>query len=117
MTAEEAIFRLKLFEHDAQRNSGMLISMSGRHIELAMAIEALEEVEQYRALGTVEELKEAKEKQIPKKPENWSIEEMFCPSCNKGLAVAEDTTYLFREVLPCHCEHCGQAIDWGEVDR
>jgi hypothetical protein len=54
---------------------------------LDVAIQALEEVEQYRALGTVEELKEAREKQIPKKPnvcKNLMTKESVrvCPSCS-----------------------------------
>ncbi len=35
-----------------------------------MAISALEEIQQYRALGTVEELREAREKQTPIKDRN-----------------------------------------------
>ena len=47
-----------------------------------MAVDALEEIQEYRELGAVEELRLAKEKQIPKKPtpidyekymEKWQI--------------------------------------------
>ena len=38
-----------------------------------MAIKALEEVQQYRAIGTVEECRAAVEKQIPKKPKHTYI--------------------------------------------
>ena len=70
--------------------------------------EALEEVEQYRALGTVEELKEAKEKQIPKKPESKQrFADLWlgvCPSCTaNGVNSGMD-----------YCDKCGQAIDWSE---
>ena len=46
-----------------------MICFTGDELKaLDMSIQALEEVEQYRALGTVEELKEAREKQVAKKP-------------------------------------------------
>lgn len=73
--------------------------------------QALEEVEQYRALGTVEELKEAREKQVEKKPLADSYGEIgmgflvpICPNCRKPVEEGEH-----------HCE-CGQALDWGEED-
>lgn len=101
MTAEEAIKHLKLIV-DNEAYAGHFQDVC------RTAIEALEEVEQYRALGTVEELKEAKEKQIPKKPESkqkfadlWLG---FCPSCSVNGVNSE----------MCNCDKCGQAIDWGE---
>ena len=76
-----------------------------------IAIQALEEVEQYRALGTVEELKEAREKQIPKKviykPQDAIYQRPYCPTCGKELF---DNNYSVG-----YCE-CGQALKWGEED-
>lgn len=78
--------------------------------------QALEEIKLYRALGTVEELKEAREKQVAKKPiiwenksyeapvpnDDWGYE---CPCCgNRDIDYPEH-----------HCE-CGQALDWSEED-
>ena len=58
-----------------------------------VAINALEEIQQYRALGTVEELRIAKEKQLPKKvifvhplQENDGGDYM-CPSCKTGTVL------------------------------
>ena len=67
-----------------------------------------EEVEQYRALGTVEELKEAREKQVAKKPiekEFHNMPHWNCPICEGGL---------FHEQQ--YCDECGQALKWGEED-
>lgn len=70
------------------------------------AIQALEEVEQYRALGTVEELKEAREKQVAKKPK---AEQYFygvyyrCPICDRVLHDNKN-----------YCGNCGQAIGYEE---
>lgn len=104
MTAEEA-YKILMSEP-----SVTLIMFKGIMIgeALMMAIGALEEVEQYRALGTVEELKEAKEKQIPKKPESkQKFADLWlgvCPFCTAN-GVNSEMDY---------CDKCGQAIDWSE---
>ena len=78
---------------------------------LDVAIQAIEEAEQYRALGTVEELKEARGKQIAKKPLADSHGERgmgflipICPNCRESVEEGEH-----------HCK-CGQALKWGEED-
>lgn len=77
------------------------------------AIKALEEVQQYRKIGTVEEFREFKEKRIPKEcvidsfPDHTDYK---CPSC--GLEYM--TLYTPRRIqwgrMPKFCECCGQAI-------
>jgi hypothetical protein len=77
------------------------------HCEVQVAIKCMEEVEQYRALGTVEELKEAREKQVAKKPIHKEFElgnYYECPICG-------DIT------LRDYCGKCGQALKWGEEDE
>ena len=93
-----------------------------------MCIEALVQVEQYRALGTptqileriggldvelgkyacigtVEELKEAMEKQIPKKPNivGEFIRLAECSDCH--------TVIQFKQE---YCHKCGNKVDWEE---
>lgn len=53
------------------------------------------------------------EKQIPKKPKyvmdniEHNFYECMCPNCKK----------YHREFYPfAYCNHCGQAIDWGEEE-
>ena len=93
------------------------------------AIEALEEIQQYRAIGTAEELQEMKkdfaealsdwrqyrkvgtleecraavEKQTAKRPRIMG-NAMICPSCPR----------CFKNASPTYCPSCGQWIDWGE---
>ena len=77
-----------------------------------------EELEQYRALGTVEELKEAREKQIPKKPKEYEDRYYACECGNILLPKWKKyPTELMpkSEGLP-HCMSCGQKIDWGEEE-
>lgn len=74
---------------------GKIISSGQIYAARDMAISALEEIQQYRALGTVEELKEAREKQksIAREIING---EYFCPRCK----------YVMRH--PGYCRNCGQ---------
>lgn len=66
-----------------------------------MGIEALEEIQQYRAIGTVEELQALKEKSVAKKP-RLIMNAMVCPSCPKVYS-SDSVTY---------CTNCGQHLDW-----
>lgn len=70
-----------------------------------MCIEALVQVEQYRALGTVEELKEAREKQVAKKPNivGEFIRLAECSDCH--------TVIQFKQE---YCHKCGNKVDWEE---
>lgn len=72
-----------------------------------LAIQTLEEVQQYRAIGTPEECRKAVEKQIPQKPSNESLDGLncfpICPNCHQGLNEDERESF---------CE-CGQRLDWS----
>ncbi len=84
---------------------------------LKVAKYALGEIRQYRALGTVEELREAMEKQIPRKPVEESCVEhtnykcecgyIFCIKYSDGCRIGN---------TPDYCEKCGQAIDWSDEE-
>ena len=80
-----------------------------------MAINALEEVQKYRAIGTPEECRAATEKQKAKKPHceydgyldgHLVYDTWICPCCGKRYDVDEDGHYDF-------CKKCGQHIDWS----
>ena len=88
---------------------------------LDMAISALEEIQQYRALGTVEELREAKRKQVPKKPilkpYDWEDENSHNPCCGLHCPTCGDLmTDYFPNEINRHCLNCGQAIDWSDTE-
>ena len=79
-----------------------------------IAISALKELQQYRAIGTVEECREAVEKQKPKKcvidscPDHTHYK---CPSCGKVHLSRYKHGCLSLGRIPRFCEYCGQAID------
>lgn len=60
---------------------------------------AVEELEQYRAIGTVEEFKTLKEKNVAKKVA-YQGEHEKCPTCG--------SFHVFGK----HCTECGQAVDY-----
>lgn len=73
-----------------------------------MAIKALEEVQQYRQIGTVEECREAVEKQTAKKPVR--LDKCTCPSCS----TYNETWKKRRNTIPIdivYCWHCGQSVE------
>ena len=81
-----------------------------------MAVSALKEVQKYSEIGTVEECREAVEKQKAKKPILINYKEYankianaefledayFCPNCKT----------VMRSGI--YCKRCGQAIQWNE---
>lgn len=98
--------------------------MSGKALEVRLkrrdaletAIEALKEVQKYREIGTVEECREAVEKQKPKKiyHEKWNgidgVPYDLCPTCKNNLC----TTGVLARHKMNYCENCGQKLCWDE---
>ncbi len=79
----------------------------------------LEEIQAYRAIGTVEEFKALKEKNEPKKPYLdqkglLGVKMLYCSVCNKE--VISDWN---KDLLNNYCHNCGQKIDWkgGATDE
>lgn len=71
---------------------------------LDTAIKALIEIKKYREVGTLEECRENKDKQEPKKVTDLHVDAFTCPSCGY-----EDTTLDYKQV-PKYCRNCGQAL-------
>lgn len=86
---------LKLFNEDNYKT----------YIADGLAIKALEEIQQYREIGTVEECREARERQNPKKVVDicGALGEKYeCPECGSSL----DDADLFVG----NCKWCGQKL-------
>lgn len=92
-------------------------NISDVQVVLKVAITVLEEVQQYRAIGKVEECWVAVEKQRAKRPDyegdgyadgHLVYDIWICPCCEKRYEVDYDDYK--------HCPNCGQAIDWSEEE-
>lgn len=82
---------------------------AGRKEKAETIIRGFEELEQYRAIGTVEECQKAVERQDPKKPAKDKYDHDCCPNCGWIVYKSE---YGGR-YLNC-CENCGQVVGWPE---
>ena len=73
-----------------------------------MAIKALEEIQQYRAIGTIEEFKALKEKKPKKQKSNKVIfshdSYAYCPHCHHNVKL----------LWASHCDKCGGELDWKD---
>ena len=72
---------------------------------LQVAIKALEELQQYRTIGTVEECRAAVEKQTAKRPRIMG-NAMICPSCQR----------CFKSDNSAYCPSCGQKLKWEDEE-
>ena len=114
MTENEAIARMRYRIDTATEVIGK--GSDGKaYVDMEMAIKALEEIQQYRVIGTVEECREARERQIGKNPiilSEQSVESerklyiakyFKCPTCGN--------TSTYFGGLPNNCHNCGQRLE------
>lgn len=130
MTENEAIERLKCMRLFMQINDKANKSkfLEEDYIANKMVIKALEEIRQYRAIGTIEECREAREKQKGKKPIkygdtrqgldndgnsiSWQEDCYECPTCGSFLGYVSDCED--EQYQDGYCRNCGQSILWEE---
>lgn len=101
---------------NARRNQPLILSDLGADT----AVKALREYKQYRAIGAVEECREAMERQNGRKPLYKHYEDEGEPpyikiSCPNGCRIQ---LYPVTEKHLAHehefCPKCGQKLDWSE---
>ena len=79
-----------------------------------VAIKTLEEVQQYHAIGTLEECRVAVEKQTTMEP--IRMDKCTCPSCGTHNEVwKERRNTLTSDIV--YCWHCGQAVEIKRSDE
>ena len=115
MTEKEAVKALRL-------EGGLEITGKTKRVVdffegLDMAIKALEEIQQYRAVGSVEECWEAVEMRKEKKPKLnnkrfLGKDTYTCQRCGNVCL----TKYANERQNNNFCWDCGQAIDWSEEE-
>lgn len=86
-----------------------IIQNCHRSLEM-LAIKALQEVQEYRKLGTLEEVGEAVEKQKAKKvnEKGGRYKRLSCPVCGRVIG---------HVTPPIYCEYCGQKIEENNGDQ
>lgn len=96
MTENEAIISLKDKIEELERITDNFLDVPrgelrkvNKEIEMCnVCISTLEEIQKYRAIGTVEECWEARERQNPRKPKLYGDFEdgkLICPNCEEDL--------------------------------
>ena len=78
---------------------------------LQYCITALKEIQQYRAIGTVEECREAVEKQKGMQVNEIHVDEYFCPACGS------ENNCDYGKVHDKYCPICGHAIYQEESEE
>lgn len=104
MTESEAIM---IIDNEKPSCGEKIIFAEGDRCEaIDMAVNALEEIEQYRAIGTPEECRAAVEKQTAKLViDNTPTEDSVwyqCPTCKGDLTT----------IRGFYCQYCGQKLHW-----
>ena len=94
-----------IFENCVRDNDKEYIE---KNLAFAEAVKALSEIQQYRAVGTVEECREARERQRMKKPIHGGP--YACPNCHTIMLQG-----AFEAKGKC-CKECGQSIDWSDTN-
>lgn len=114
MTASEAIKILKkdsCYECSQGTDSPLNCEYGECRVSKAtrVAIKALEEIQQYRAIGTLEECREAVEKQTDEKPTavlgTFGGKEYECKNCGSDVCYGDE-----------YCRWCGQKLDWSDEE-
>ena len=107
MTLEEAIEILE----EVKELDDTLYAYNAAYMEaLEVAISTLKEVQQYREIGTVEECRDAVEKQKPKKPHR-NYKKFSGLWCKCGWYLGQKQCLDIK-----YCPNCGQAIDTENLE-
>lgn len=126
MTIDEAIAHARekakeqRYYANFERNGMMYqscIKCAEEHEQLA---EWLEELKQYRAIGTPEECRAATERQKAKKlifDHNLSdtLSKFHC-ECGNTIKVSHDIGIMNNNNAPNYCSKCGQKLDWSDEE-
>lgn len=82
----------------------------GREEKADTILTMIEELKQYRAIGTPEECREAVEKQTDEKPTavlgTFGGTEYECKNCGSDVCYGDE-----------YCRWCGQKLDWSDEDE
>ncbi len=75
---------------------------------IRVAISSIDKIQQYRAIGTVEGCREARERQRAKKPRFYA-HNYYCGNCGSLVGNSEFNWKRFM-----YCDRCGNPVNWSE---
>lgn len=108
MTENEALYILNNYKFDMRQNGAFDMITT-----ISVVTNAIKELQRYREIGTVEECREAVEKQTQKKcaidscPDHTHYK---CPSCGQiELSIYKHGFPRLGRITK-YCENCGQAL-------
>ena len=78
---------------------------------LLVILKCIDEIQQYRKIGTVEECDEAVEKQKTMKVNEVHVDEYYCPACGS------ENNCDYGKVHDKYCPMCGHAIYQEEIEE
>lgn len=112
MTENEALYILNNYKFDMRQNGAFDMITT-----ISVVTNAIKELQRYREIGTVEECREAVEKQKPKKIHPLNRDSLLykdgwrykCPIC--GCAVGENVYHPDVTKDYEYCSMCGQKIE------
>ena len=103
MDYQEAIEYMRKESHNQRVNS------EGQDAYI-IAISAMQELQEYKQLGTLEKVSDAVEKQKKERPQKvlgiFGGEEYECRECGNTV-----------EYMDEYCKWCGQKLNWSEVEE
>ena len=112
MTIDEAIVHAREVASRKFDDRVHCIRCAEEHIQLA---EWLEELKQYRAIGTLEECRALKDRLVAKKVSLRHVRKFVgfddgkCPTCGESVSRDFDGVDVF-------CPECGQRLDWSDEE-
>ncbi len=115
---EVALFALKEIQNYRKLGTLEELARAKKYIDLAKKHgtigEMIDECAEYEEIGTVEECREAVEKQKPKKITIRDWNPTKCPTCGHELSTSLGDGYYKHPTFLERCPKCGQMIWWSE---
>lgn len=86
-------------------------------VEALKALEAMDELEEYQKIGTVEECRKMAKRARGDKPmliKKITVSQYHCSVCGRVFESRTKPGIFGRDDVPNYCGTCGQRLDWND---